>query len=155
MRLPVGEVKRRLAETIDYLISKGVIYYGSGGALGFDSLAAEAVIEARRKNPKVKLILVLPCHDQDKKWLPEDRARYSFLKSQANKIVYTSDVYSPGCMHKRNRHLVDNSKFCIALLERMSGGTYYTFNYAQEQGLEIYNLAERNFLTPIQYDTHP
>ena len=155
MKLPVGLIEQRLAEIIDYLVSKGVYYYGSGAAIGFDTLAAQAVINARRKNPKIKLILVMPCHDQDKKWLPEQRATYSFLKSQANKRVYTSEVYEPGCMHLRNRHLVDNSKFCVCYWERNSGGTAYTVDYAMKQGLEIYNLAQPNFLTQLEYDNHP
>lgn len=149
MEMPIGEVRRRIEEVISHLISKGVIYLGAGGALGFDTLAAEAVIEVRKHNPRVKLILVLPCKDQDKKWLPEDRAHYAYLKNQANKIVYMQEKYTPDCMHKRNRHLVDNSKYCIALLERMNGGTAYTFNYARDKGLSIYNLNDTNYLDPV------
>lgn len=150
MKMPKGEVIRRLDEIIDYLVSKGVIYYGCGGALGFDTLAAEAVIRARNKNPKVKLILVLPCKDQDKKWKPDEKATYSYLKSQADKLRYISEEYTSTCMHDRNRHMVNESKYCIALLERPSGGTFYTFKYAIEQGLEIYNLAENNYLSPLE-----
>ena len=155
MSMPLGEVKRRLSEVIDYLTSKGVYYYGNGGALGFDTVSCMAVIEAKRKNPKVKLILVLPCKDQDKKWKPEDQATYSYLKTQADKIVYTSEYYHPGCMHKRNRHLVDNSKYCIAFCERQSGGTAYTVDYAQQKNLVLYNLAQKDFLVPVEYDNHP
>lgn len=155
MSMPLGEVKRRLNEVIDYLISKGVYYFGNGGALGFDTISCMAVIEAKQKNPKVKLILVLPCKDQDKRWKPEDRATYSYLKTQADKIVHTSENYHPGCMHKRNRHLVDNSKYCIAFCERQSGGTAYTVDYAQQKNLVLYNLAQKDFLVPVEYDNHP
>ena len=155
MKMPKGEVKRRLSEIIDLLVSKGVIYFGSGGALGFDTIAAEAVIEARRKNPKVKLILVLPCKNQDAKWRPDEQATYSYLKAQADKVVCLSEVYTSTCMHERNRHLVDNSSVCVSFLERTSGGTAYTFNYAREKGLKIFNLADRNYLEPIQFETYP
>ena len=110
------------------------------------------MIEKKRVNPKVKLILVLPCKDQDKSWRPEQQATYSYIKAQADKIVYTSEFYSQGCMHKRNRHLVDNSSICISFLEKQSGGTFYTFNYAMQHGLEIYNLADNSYLNPIAYD---
>ena len=153
--MATGEVKHRLSALLDVLISRGVIYYGCGGAWGFDFVAAEAVIEKKRVNPAVKLILVLPCKDQDKSWRPEHKATYSYIKTQADKVVYTAESYSKGCMHKRNRHLVDNSKYCIALLEKHQGGTFYTFSYAMQHGLEIYNLADNSYLNPIDYDRHP
>ena len=154
MKMAAGEVKRRLSELLDVLISRGVIYYGCGGAWGFDFLAAEAVIEKKRKYPEVKLILVLPCKDHDKSWRPEQQATYSYIKTQADKIVYTAETYSKGCMHKRNRHLVDNSKVCISFLEKHQGGTFYTFNYAMQHDLEIYNLADGMYLEPIKYGSY-
>ena len=56
-------------------------------------------------------------------------------------MVYTAQQYARGCMHKRNRHLVDNSSVCVCYLNRESGGTAYTVDYAEKQGLEIINLA--------------
>ena len=155
MNMPVGEIRRRLSALLDILISRGVLYYGCGGAWGFDFLAAEAVIEKKRLNSKVKLILVLPCKDQDKSWNSEQRATYSYIKTQADKIVYTQEFYSKGCMHKRNRHLVDNSSICISFLEKHQGGTFYTFNYAVQRGLEIFNLADRGWENPIEHEQHP
>ena len=56
-------------------------------------------------------------------------------------MVYVSRQYTRGCMHERNRHLVDNSSVCVCYLNRESGGTAYTVDYAKKQGLEIINLA--------------
>lgn len=148
--MTTDEVRRRLSIILDFLISRGVIYYGCGGAWGFDLIAADVVIEKKRANPKVKLILVLPCKDQDKCWQAKYKADYCYIKTQADKIVYTSELYSKGCMHKRNRHLVDNSKYCVALLEKLQGGTFYTFRYALDRGLEIYNLATESYLDPVE-----
>lgn len=60
----------------------------------------------------------------------------------ADKVVYTSQDYYSGCMHKRNRHLVDNSSRCICFLTEKTGGTFYTVNYASEHGLMIINTAK-------------
>ena len=149
MKMAVDEVRHRLSEILDILIARGVVYYGCGGAWGFDFIAADAVIEKKRLNPNIKLIFVLPCKDQDRSWRPEQKAYYSYLKNQADKIVYCSEFYAKACMHKRNRHLVDNSKYCISFLEKHQGGTFYTFQYAVQQGLEIYNLADKNWRKPI------
>lgn len=137
-------LKERLTDTIKSLIAEGVLYYGAGGALGFDTLAAQCIIEQRKNNPSIKLILVLPCRSQAKKWRAEDQQTYEAIKAQADKIVYTSEEYTRDCMFKRNRHLVDYSGICVCYKTKDSGGTAYTVDYATRQGLEIINLAEEH-----------
>ena len=132
----------RLVGTLEYLISQGVIYFGSGGALGFDTLAAETVLELRRIYPQIRLILVLPCQNQDRRWKPEDKARYAALKQQADKVIYTSEAYFNGCMQVRNRHLVEHSGHCVCYCTRTTGGTAYTLRLARASGLPCINLAE-------------
>lgn len=52
-------------------------------------------------------------------------------------------------MHKRNRHLVDNSSRCICFLTEKTGGTFYTVNYASEHGLMIIKLNDHGPTTII------
>ena len=66
---------------------------------------------------------------------------YERIKALADKVVYTSQEYTKGCMHKRNRHLVDHSSVCICYLTKKDSGTAYTVDYSEKQGLEIINLA--------------
>ncbi len=47
------------------------------------------------------------------------------------------------CIVKRNRHLVDYSSACICYLNKSTGGTAYTVEYAKKRGLQIINLAEK------------
>ena len=138
--LPLEIVQQRLENIITKLVNDGVIYYGAGGALGFDTVAALTIIKLRETNPSIKLILVLPCKEQTKGWNDSDIGIYNYILSQADKVVYTSEKYYAGCMHKRNRHLVDNSSYCICYLEKDSGGTAYTVNYAINAGLKVYNI---------------
>ncbi len=135
------ELVRKLEETIAHLYQQGIRYFEAGGALGFDTLAAQAVLRLREKCPGIKLTLVLPCLSQTKGWRPEDAAEYERIKSQAVEVIYTSQEYTRGCMHKRNRYLADHSGVCVCYLTRNSGGTAYTVRYAKSHGLEIINLA--------------
>ena len=135
-------VARRLREIIIKLIEDGYLYFGAGGALGFDTLAAQTVLELKTIYPQIKLILVLPCLSQTKGWSARDIEIYEDIKKKADKVVYTSQEYTKGCMHKRNRHLVDNSNTCICYLTEKSGGTAYTVDYAQNNNLTIINLGE-------------
>ena len=136
-----AEIGTMLESVITALYQKGIRYYGAGGALGFDCLAAQTVLKLKSSYPSIKLILVLPCLTQTRGWRPEDIDEYERIKAQADKVVYTAQQYTPGCMHKRNRHLVDNSSVCVCYLNRESGGTAYTVDYAEKKGLEIINLA--------------
>lgn len=133
---------RRLKKAIIELIENGYLYFGAGGALGFDTLAAQTVLELKGMYPKIKLILVLPCLSQTRGWCSRDIEIYESIRSKADKVVYTSSEYTKGCMHKRNRHLVDNSSVCLCYLTEKTGGTAYTIKYARKKDLTIINLGE-------------
>lgn len=135
------EITRWLKETLIQLINRGYLYFGAGGALGFDTLAAQVVLELKAKYPQIRLILVLPCLSQSDGWSDKDKAVYEDIKKRADKVVYTAQEYFRGCMHKRNRHLVDNSSICICYLTRRTGGTAYTVDYADKNGLQVINIA--------------
>ena len=134
-------IAAELEKTVVELIQQGYRYFGAGGARGFDALAAQTILNLRARYPAIKLILVLPCHNQTKKWSMKDKEEHEYLKTWANKVVYTSQEYTPDCMHKRNRHLVDHSSVCVCYLNKDGGGTDYTVGYARLKGLEVINLA--------------
>lgn len=143
--LPIEQI-RQIASKLDKelmkLIGQGYRYFGAGGALGFDTLAAQTVLRLREQYSQIKLILVLPCFTQSRSWENADRIIYETIREKADKVVYTSEAYTSGCMHKRNRHLVDHSSVCICYLEKPSGGTAYTVQYAKEHGKSVINIAD-------------
>ena len=65
--LPRGKEKQifeKTKEVVIELIGKGVKYFGTGGAIGYDTLAAHAVLSLKEKYPFIKLIVVCPCKNQ-------------------------------------------------------------------------------------------
>lgn len=135
-----ARLARCLREAVEEAILRGYRYFGAGGALGFDTLAAQTVLKMKKEHPHIRLILVLPCLSQAEGWSAQQRQTYEEIKAQADKVVYTSREYQPGCMHMRNRHLVDHSSLCISYLTQGTGGTAYTVRYATAQGLDVVNL---------------
>ena len=135
-------VKKRLREVLIQCIENGYRYFGAGGALGFDTLAALTVLELKSDYPEIKLILVLPCKDQTRGWKETDIQKYEWIKSKADKVLYTSEHYYNGCMQKCNRHLVDNSSICISYYTGKKGETEYTVNYSINNNLKICRLIE-------------
>lgn len=138
---PIEILNANLENIISELYNDGISYFCTGGALGFDTVAAKKILSMKENFNDIKLVLVLPCKDQTKVWYNADIAEYENIKSKADKIIYITDSYTPTCMFERNRYLVDVSSVCVALYERNSGGTAYTVNYANLKGLKIYNVA--------------
>ena len=134
-------IAERLEKTVENLIASGYCYFGAGGALGFDTMAAQTVLKLKKKHPHIRLILVLPCPSQAEFWQEADKEIYENIKSHADKVIYTSETYTRDCMFKRNRHLVDNSSVCICYLTEDKGGTAYTVNYAHKQQIQVINIA--------------
>ena len=138
----LSKISKHLEDTLIALIEQGYCYFSAGGALGFDTLAAQVVLRLREHYPQIRLILVLPCRNQTRGWPQDSIDIYEDIKRRADKVIYTSENYFRGCMQKRNRHLVDSSSVCICYLTKSTGGTAYTVNYARRMGLRVINLAE-------------
>ena len=139
----VDALRNLVRKTILIYIKREYTSFICGGAVGFDSLAAECVCELKREHPEIKLILALPCRDQTAKWSSiEDLAFYKKMLGMADEVVYTGVFYTKGCMHERNRYMVDHSSVCIAYKTSEKGGTAYTVKYANKAGLEVVNLGQ-------------
>lgn len=145
------EIKRQLERILRSLIGKGIRYFGSGGARGFDLMAADVVLQLKKEFPHIRLIMVLPCRDQTRGWKGEDTRHYERILTQADKVVYLQEKYSPGCMQKRNRHLVNHSSVCVAYCTRNTGGTAYTLRYACKKGVRIVLLNRDNQIFSKDY----
>ena len=138
-----GELREVLEREILKLYESGCRRFLSGGAVGFDLMAAEAVLNIKKSCPDVKLIMVLPCKEQHRNYRFGDRIRYGKILESADENIILNEKYCTGCMHHRNKYLVNNSDICIAYMLQKSGGTVYTVNYARECNRTVINLAHK------------
>lgn len=136
------ELRSDLEKAVITLIGQGVVFFGSGAALGFDQLAAETVLRLKEDYPHIRLVMVLPCppEEQSLKWNEQQKKRYYDLLDKADKVRVLSPRYTNSCMLDRNRHLVDSSAYLICYLREQHGGTFYTVSYAERQGLKILRI---------------
>ncbi len=136
------ELQTNLEKAIIELIEQGVVFFGNGGAVGFDALAATMVLKLKEDYPHIRLVMVLPCppEQQSLKWNDEQKKQYYEILGQADKVRILSPQYTEKCMLDRNRHMVDNSAYLICYLREQRGGTFYTVNYAERKGLNILRL---------------
>lgn len=133
----------RLCRAITKLYEEGFRHFVAGGALGFDTLAARAVLALKPRLPNVTLTLVLPCADQADAWREGDRAEYERIKALADEVVCLADAYYSGCMKVRNQYMVDASSACIAYLTNLRSGAGQTVRMAEAAGHRLFNTAPK------------
>ena len=132
--------------SIEYAYSRGCRDFYTGGALGFDTVAARQVILFKISHPDVRLILLIPYKDQEAAWKESDIDAYNYILSQADVSEILSDTYTDDCMKVRNYKMIDNSTYVIAYYDgTVRSGTGQTFRYAQKCGLGIINICKEEY----------
>ena len=137
----LSQISELLDCVLDGLIREGVTVFRTGGAMGFDTLAALKILDRKEKDPRLSLELCLPCRDQTRGWQDLHREYYESILKRADRVRYVGEAYTQTCMMERNRMLVDGSRFCVAFCQSEVGGSAYTVRYAEKKGLRIINLA--------------
>lgn len=121
------------------LIKNGVETFYCGMATGFDTVAAESVLNFK-KEYNVKLVACIPCADQSDTFSAAAKERYKRILKECDSQIILSPSYFEGCMQQRDRFLVDNCDVLLCYLRRKSGGTFYTVNYAKSKGVQIIEI---------------
>ena len=121
-----GFSPRKLKKAIKAMILQGVTTFYNGMAMGFDLLAAEKVLELKKSFPQVKLVLCIPCYNQERNFSDADKLRYQKICKNADEKVLLSDKYYRGCMLVRNKYMVERADALIAYCMKSTGGAAYT-----------------------------
>ena len=137
-----GPLYDALLRHITALYDGGFTDFVSGGAMGFDLLAAEAVLALRPLYPDMRLVMVLPCLGQERAYSPADKERYRAVLDRADMVRYTSHKYYRGCMLARDRVMAEAAHHCVCYLTRSTGGTAYTVRQCVLRDVPVTNLAE-------------
>jgi len=123
------------------IIGKGYVDFLSGGALGFDLMAAEMVLSLREKYPWIRLVMVLPFDGQADQWSQEQRKRWLDVIEASDKVIHVSHEYDKGVFFRRNHLLVENANLLLAAYDGQPGGTAGTVAYAKRHGVKVLRIA--------------
>ena len=74
-------------------------------------------------------------------WTEEERSRYFYVAQLCDFETVVQPEFTPDCMIKRNRYMVDKSSVLLAVFDGTFGGTMQTVNYARKLGLEIIEIS--------------
>lgn len=130
------KLRIEIAIQLEALHSAGIAHFISGMALGCDLLFAEAVLAMREEYDDVTLEAAVPCDSQANSWPEEQKERYNAILTSCDTVTFVQHQYTPGCMLRRNRYMVDSSSVLLACFNGSSGGTMNTLLYARRQGVK-------------------
>ena len=125
---------------IEKLYNEGFRVFRAGGAVGFDRIAADAVLALRQKHSDVQLHIYIPCLDQNKYFSESENEHYLAQARAADTVMCLYKTYQKGCMHERNKALVNGADALVCYLRKNTGGTAYTVNYAISNNLRVIRL---------------
>ena len=133
-------LKARLNAVIESAILEGTEHFICGMAEGCDLYFCEAVLALRERYPHITLEAALPCKTQADRWSEASRTRYHALLERCDYETMVQENYSPGCMMRRNRYMVDHASLLIAAHDGLPGGTRNTIEYALSRGVSVVDV---------------
>lgn len=139
-------LKKSVCDTINKLIVSGFTDFFVGGSYGFSLLCGEAILDARKANPGIRLHIIAPCSEteQVKKWKnPQDVKDYHDVLSKADTIFRCAKKYYDGCYKDRNIRLIEQASVCVCYYDadrKKYSGTGQAVKMAKKKGIDIINL---------------
>lgn len=135
------ELKNRIRQAVLWAYQEGYRHFLCGMAQGCDLYFCEAVLALREACPGITVEAAIPCPTQADSWPEPERRRYHSLVARCDMETMVSGSYSPACMQRRDRYMVDHSALLIAAFDGSAGGTRYTVEYALRQKIELVDVS--------------
>lgn len=132
-------LKQEMRELLTQLLQGGCSNFICGMARGIDLYFLELLLELKQEHP-LTIEAAVPCPSQAVSWREDQRQRYEKGLLACDKITVLEAEYTPGCMLRRNRYMVDHADMLLTVYDGSSGGTAATIDYAREQGVAILPL---------------
>lgn len=148
-KLPWGEneddpqclaLKVRLRDALDAAYEAGYRHFICGMAQGCDLYFCELALALRQRHEDVSVEAAIPCPTQADGWPRAQQERYRRLLAACDYETLVQSSYSPGCMQRRNRYMVDHAALLLAVHNGQPGGTRRTMEYAMRRGLQIVDI---------------
>lgn len=130
-------LRARLEKAVAEAYAAGYRHFLCGMAQGADLYFCEEVLRLRELHPEVTVEAAVPFAGQADHWPESDRQRRQALLDRCNYETVIQHTYTAGCMHRRNRYMVDRSSRLIAVYDGVPrGGTMNTLSYAMRKGVD-------------------
>ena len=115
-------LKERLWNEMEAAYERGYRHFICGMAQGCDLYFCELALALRQLHGDVTVEAAIPCPSQAEGWPAEQRLRWQRLVAACDYETMVQQQYSPGCMQRRNRYMVDHASLLIAVHDGLPGG---------------------------------
>lgn len=127
------KVRMKLYEVIEELRQRGTNTFYLGGYGRFDSLAAVAVRQSKKKHPHIESVFITP-----------------YLNTSRPTELYDTVIYPPlekvplrYAISKRNQWMIRQSDVVVAYVDYTWGNSYQMLTYAIKKGKEIIDINKK------------
>lgn len=121
----------------DMITAHHVRHFISGVDLCIGILAAEIVLKMKSKY-LITLECVIPYEEQAVRWPECSRNRYFSIIEHADKETMFQTHYTPDCISKRNRYMIDSSDYILAVSPDGPHNTMGDLYYARQKAIPVY-----------------
>lgn len=137
----VSVLKEKLAEVVHQQYNNGYRAFITGGAMGFDLLAAEVVLELQQVFSDIQLLCATPYCGHHLYFKEEDKQRYINIADKATTNILLSAYYYKDCFLHRNDYMLAHCSLLVAYYNQsIRSGTGYTVRRANRNNTPIINL---------------
>ena len=133
-------LKASIREMVEKAYADGYRHFICGMARGCDTYFCEEVLRLRDRVQDITVEAAIPCPTQADGWPRAQQERYRRLVAACDYETLVQSSYSPGCMQRRNRYMVDHAALLLAVHNGQPGGTRRTMEYAMRRGLQIVDI---------------
>ncbi|WP_317854314.1 SLOG family protein [Chakrabartyella piscis] len=151
-KLPKGivleQLQNDLYECIKEVIQKGFDCFVFGGAIGWDLLCAELILQLKKEYKNIRLIGVIPFWGQEKEWSEEEQVQYYRILSNCDEVIVLHEQWEKNSYKKRNQCMTDYSSMVIAYWNgNRRSGTGQTVRMGEQKNCSIMNLYKKQIDT--------
>lgn len=131
-------IKDRIYETVNHLISLGASIFNVGLYGDFDKIALSCCRELKKKNENLKVIVAFNSLNQINK-------NAELYKDVETCYYETNGVYYKNKIIEMNKQIVDKSDIIVCYVDynKSRSGAKRAVEYAQKQGKKIINLFKK------------
>lgn len=116
-------------------------------ARGIDIWAAEVILQLKKENTNIKLVVASPYKGFETRWQAEWQDRYNSILDKADSVRFICSEYSISAFQTRDEWMVNHSALVIAFYNGWRGGTRNTIEYAKKCGIPVINCRRENSTT--------
>ena len=133
-------LRQKLRDAVLAVYESGIRHFICGMAQGCDMYFAETVLALKAVHPDIVLEAAVPFPGQADRWSEPLRRHYEYLLSRCDLRTVLQREFTPSCMMRRNRYMVDRADVLIAVYNGSPGGTRNTLLYAMRRGVRIVEI---------------